>query len=92
MGLKKSFSDWLQPIPSEAGLHIATFLNSDIKSNAVIDEAAQQGIFLFSLDHFYASSTVKSGLIFGYGTIEVEQIDAGLDVLRKIFLKNEKIS
>jgi DNA-binding transcriptional MocR family regulator len=58
-----------------------------MKSNAVIVRAAEQGIFLFSLDHFYASSTVKSGLIFGYGTIEVEQIDAGLDVLRKIFSK-----
>lgn len=86
-GLKKSFSDWLQPIPAEAGLHIATFLTDDMKSNAVIVRAAEQGIFLFSLEHFYASSTVKSGLIFGYGTIEVEQIDAGLDVLRKIFSK-----
>jgi GntR family transcriptional regulator / MocR family aminotransferase len=70
--LEAELSAWLTPWPSSAGLHIAVNPKGRFLSQGVVQCAARLGVAVQSLgDH---------GVALGYGAIESNQIDEGLDV------------
>jgi GntR family transcriptional regulator/MocR family aminotransferase len=84
--LARDFGEWLQPIPSLAGLHLAAFATGAVDVEAVVEQARQQGVGLTSLRalHHVGSRSARRGLVFGYGAIDERGISAGLARLREI--------
>jgi GntR family transcriptional regulator/MocR family aminotransferase len=91
LGLSASLSDWLEPMPSVAGLHLTALTTPEISVKDLLTQAIQVGVVVSSLSPFYSSSSIaKSGLIFAYGLIEANQIDGGLLKLKELAISNIK--
>ncbi|WP_164017680.1 PLP-dependent aminotransferase family protein [Pyxidicoccus trucidator] len=82
--LTRDFGDWLQPVPSTAGLHLsATFRHGSRRlEQDVVARAKAAGVGLVALSRYYASPSVKPGLVLGYGAVATARIDEGLRRLR----------
>lgn len=77
-------SGWLELVPSQAGLHIGAFLKdtgTDVAGLVARAEAAGVGVFDFSL--VSAGVSTRSGIVFGYGAIDIERVDEGLRRLQE---------
>ena len=86
--LSTHLSEWIEPIPSVAWLHLTALATSGLSVNDLLAQKTQVGVTISSLTPFYASSVAKPGLIFAYGLIEVDQIGAGLLRLRDLAIAN----
>jgi GntR family transcriptional regulator/MocR family aminotransferase len=82
--LQKDFAGWLRPIAPEAGLHMAALTDTAFDSDAFVKRAEQSKVGVSSLRPFYAGRPAKSGLVFGYGTIDESAIREGLANLRRL--------
>ncbi|MCI0573447.1 MAG: PLP-dependent aminotransferase family protein [Myxococcaceae bacterium] len=84
--LTRHFADWLQPLPSLAGIHLsATFHQGGLRlEREVAERAKAAGIGLYPLSRFYAGSPARAGLVLGYGAVATDRIDEGLRRLRSI--------
>jgi GntR family transcriptional regulator / MocR family aminotransferase len=82
-GLKIGCTDWLEPIPSAAGLHIAATLKKTMDDRALVAAARKHGVHVHALGPHYVRRAVKCGLLFGYGAIEESAIGEGLARLRR---------
>ena len=87
--LTSDFADWLTPIPSVAGMHIAATLRSRIvRDEATIEElASEQGIAFDRLSVYYSHHRARAGIVLGYGAIATSDVDEGLRRLRKCFAR-----
>lgn len=85
--LGRDFSEWLEPLPSEAGLHLAAMFRSSSVGceHDVVRRALAAGVRVGGLSVHYAGRAVRSGLVFGYGAIATPRIDEGLKRLRACF-------
>jgi GntR family transcriptional regulator / MocR family aminotransferase len=83
----RDFSDWLQLIPSGAGLHVAvrTAPGVAIDLNQVVLRAEAWGVRVRTLSYFSAGSVAPDGLVFGYGALTTRRIEEGLKRLRRSF-------
>jgi len=57
-----------------AGMHVVLELPAAFPVGRMIDEAAERGIGVYSLDRYYAAEPTMNGLILGYGTATVPQV------------------
>ncbi len=73
--------DRLQPVPGEAGLHLAAILDGPLRAKPLAAKLADDGINILSLDCFATRRPMPNGLAFGYGVIETDRID---DAIRRI--------
>ncbi|MGO4597604.1 MocR-like pyridoxine biosynthesis transcription factor PdxR [Terrabacter sp. 2RAF25] len=79
--------DWLEVVPSAAGLHVCTFLRDGrLDDVAIADEALAAGVFVEPLSPRHLEQPPRHGLAFGVGGIREEQVAPALallgDVLR----------
>ncbi len=83
MILERDFGGWLRLIPSVAGLHLTCemFGGGAGEARAWAHRARQADIGIQALSDFAITPGVTDGLVFGYGMIPIEHIDAGLDRL-----------
>jgi GntR family transcriptional regulator / MocR family aminotransferase len=82
-GLRSGCAQWLDPIPSAAGLHIAAVSRTPIDDAAVAAEASKLGVRVHALGAHYVRRPVQRGLLFGYGAIAQKDIAEGLSRLRR---------
>ncbi len=82
-GLTNGCAEWLDPIPSAAGLHIAAAFKKPVDEAALVAEARKLGVRIHALGVHYTRRPVKRGLLFGYGAIEENDIGEGLTRLRR---------
>jgi len=75
---------WLEPIVPTAGIHMAARLRAPLAEQAVIEAARAASIGLYGLAPFHRRVQPQPGLMFGYGSIAVEHIDAALTKLAGI--------
>lgn len=68
---------WLQPLPSEAGLHLAVRIAERRQADSVVAHAAAAGVGVESLGR-YAVDARWQGLAFGYGTMPAQHIDEAI--------------
>ncbi|HVD89527.1 MAG TPA: PLP-dependent aminotransferase family protein [Jatrophihabitantaceae bacterium] len=85
--LARDFEDELAVIPSSVGLHV-----SAIARTASVDQiatlarvASQAGVECFPLALFSAGDNPRAGLLLGYGAIDTDQIEPGLNRLKGCF-------
>jgi GntR family transcriptional regulator/MocR family aminotransferase len=85
--LERDFAEYLDVIPSAAGLHVAAMARSSSvqRFDAMLAAAGRAGIALRPLSTFTHDQPPRLGLVLGYGAITVEGIEAGLRRLRDCF-------
>jgi GntR family transcriptional regulator / MocR family aminotransferase len=82
--LRDKLSDWLSPIPSFYGMHVAAVTTAPRDLEAVCDALARQQIKLHTLSRYFLGPQTQIGLVFGYGTVDLIEIRRGISTLRKI--------
>jgi GntR family transcriptional regulator / MocR family aminotransferase len=80
--LRGPLAPWLEPVvPNTAGLHLAARLVAPLDAAAVAEAARGASIGLHPLAPFHLRAPVQSGFLFGYGSVDVERMDAALTSL-----------
>ncbi|MFM0723975.1 PLP-dependent aminotransferase family protein [Paraburkholderia strydomiana] len=82
--LHGDLAPWFEPIVPTAGIHMAARLRAPLTELAVVDAAREASIGLYGLAPFHLHAQPRPGLMFGYGSIAVEHIDAALTSLAAI--------
>jgi GntR family transcriptional regulator / MocR family aminotransferase len=77
---------WLQPIESGAGMHLTALLadGQQLSAAAVLERTDGTGVVANPLAAFYANQPAQSGLVLGYGAIQLTKIEDGLRLLRRV--------
>jgi GntR family transcriptional regulator/MocR family aminotransferase len=80
--LRRVFADYFEPIPSYYGMHIAAFARDGLDLEAMVEGAARHGVKLHSLSRYHLGSAGRAGLVFGYGAVDLPEIEKGLSALK----------
>ena len=91
--LQRDFSDWLELVPSAAGLHLTARVRAKVRArldlDGVVTRAAANGVSLTTLARYYAdamsTSAAPPGLLIGYGAIATQKVDEGMRRLAAAF-------
>jgi len=85
--LERDFGDWLEAVPSSAGLHVCarSRTGTALDIEAVVARAAERDVAVESLAGYCAKSPGQSGLVIGYGAIDASRIGPGLRRLVSAF-------
>lgn len=76
---------WLEPVPCHVGFHQAARLRVPIETEALLALAGRVDLGLTPLDPFYATPPAHcAGLLFGFGAIDLLDIDPALDRLATV--------
>src|SRR5207237_989295 len=62
------------PTGIAAGLHLVTWLPSDVDENAVVEAAARRGLGVYGLGPYRIAPSGQGGLIFGYSSLSERAI------------------
>jgi GntR family transcriptional regulator / MocR family aminotransferase len=85
--LARHCSRQLQPIPSEAGLHITAKLLVPVAAAAILERAREAGIKVQAVSEFSMSKATLNGLGFGYGGIADADVAPGVRSLSNVIAK-----
>jgi len=80
--VQDKLGQWLLPIPSFYGMHIATFADSGIDLESVSRALLSQQVKIHTLSRYFFGPQSQAGLVFGYGTVDLPEIRRGVSVLR----------
>jgi GntR family transcriptional regulator/MocR family aminotransferase len=89
--IHRDLSKWLAPIPSAAGLHIAARLKIAQSDKAVESSARQLRLGVRALSAFSARRSSVSGLAFGYGATNEQEVKEGLAGLRGVLSASHRL-
>jgi GntR family transcriptional regulator/MocR family aminotransferase len=70
-----------KPAGVAAGLHLMTYLPDWLDEPRLIEAARARGVALHGLSPYYLSGAGRSGLVFGYATLDESTISAGIDLV-----------
>jgi GntR family transcriptional regulator/MocR family aminotransferase len=85
--LHRDFADWLDPVPSAAGLHLCALRKPGAPTDiaTALARASDRGVAVESLAGYCTTDPPRQGLVLGYGTIPTDRIDEGLRLLARCF-------
>ncbi len=77
----------LESIPAHGGLHVAARLRQGAPGDdtELARRAQDHDVAIFPLTYHFTSAPPQPGLLFGYGAIAFEDIEAGMDRLARCF-------
>jgi len=75
--------DWLTPIASVTGMHIAARVRSLRIEAEVAQRAVASGVGFDRLSTYCSATPRQAGIVLGYGGISTSKIDEGIDRLRR---------
>ena len=81
--LREDLAEWLEPIPSFYGMHVAAVARNARDLDLVADALLQDHVKIHTFSRYYLGRHSRAGLIFGYGTADLPQIEQGVALLRK---------
>jgi GntR family transcriptional regulator / MocR family aminotransferase len=82
--LQEQLGEWLVPIPSFYGMHIAALAGAAVDLEAVAEALLRQQVKIHTLSRYFLGPQTKTGLVFGYGTVDLPEIRRGVSALRKV--------
>ena len=82
--LDGDLSNWLTPVPANAGIHLTALCKSPIDMDLLLRLMRRVDVGVYSIDPFFASAAGQQGLMFGLGAISSEDIPPSLDRLRDV--------
>jgi GntR family transcriptional regulator / MocR family aminotransferase len=90
--IEHRLGQWLRLIPSAAGLHLAADVvpGTFVDITDVVHRAEERGVRVNALSDFYGGTSVRSGLVIGYGAIPTARIDEGMKRLAASFIRRIK--
>jgi GntR family transcriptional regulator / MocR family aminotransferase len=80
--LREDFAAELTPIPSYYGMHIAAIAAPTWDPDALSAALLESQVKVHSFSRYYLGQPTRSGLIFGYGAVDLPDIKRGLNTLR----------
>ncbi|MNC44201.1 hypothetical protein D3C75_930980 [compost metagenome] len=80
--MQGDLAPWFEVIPATAGYHLSALTKGGLEVEFLINMARKVEVGLYSLAPFYAQAPVRSGLLLGFGAIELLDIDPALDRVR----------
>jgi len=86
------FGERLTPVPSIAGLHLCALLPRAVDADEIVAAARRHDVGVSSLRDYYHGTAARSGIAFGYGTIDERGIVEGLARLRRVMPRAYKPS
>jgi GntR family transcriptional regulator/MocR family aminotransferase len=92
-GLRQDLANWLEPVPSAAGLHLCARLRPGVTVDLdeVTRSARQSGVALRTLASLCAEEPSQAGLVIGYGAIPLDRIGEGLRRLAASFVRARSV-
>jgi GntR family transcriptional regulator/MocR family aminotransferase len=82
-GLQRQLGDWLEPIQSEAGLHLAARIRTPELAADIVAKARRHTPGAQSTAEYSTSPLERPALAFGYGVIDAADIRPALSGLRR---------
>jgi GntR family transcriptional regulator/MocR family aminotransferase len=83
--LARELAQWLTPVPSFYGMHVAAIAKPDVDTETAAAAALGMGVRIHTLSRYFLGEPDRSGMIFGYGAADLSQIAHGLRRLREAF-------
>jgi GntR family transcriptional regulator / MocR family aminotransferase len=83
--LTRELAEWLEPIPSFYGMHVAAIARPGVDAEAAAAAALGMGLRIHTLSRYFLGEPDRGGMIFGYGVADLPQIAHGLRRLREAF-------
>jgi GntR family transcriptional regulator / MocR family aminotransferase len=82
--LRDNLGEWLQPIPSFYGMHVAATLTASVDLEKVTDTLLRHTVRVHTFSRYFLGAPTRAGLVFGYGTVDLPEIRRGTSVLRRV--------
>lgn len=82
-GLRRELDAWLDPIPSEAGLHLAARVRDPARADAILARVRECTPGAQPVSDYSTTREVPPAIAFGYGVIDAHDIPAALARLRR---------
>jgi GntR family transcriptional regulator/MocR family aminotransferase len=80
--LQQELGVWLDPIPSFYGMHVAAVARPSLDLDVVAEALLQNNVKIHSFSRYYLGAQTRAGLIFGYGSVDLPEMNRGLSALR----------
>ncbi|WP_232820993.1 PLP-dependent aminotransferase family protein [Dyella sp. C11] len=80
-GLSRHAGEALQPVASDAGLHLAVRLRLSVAASRLVEEAAAKDMRIEALDGYAIGADRPNGLVFGLGGTPATRMDEAARVL-----------
>jgi GntR family transcriptional regulator / MocR family aminotransferase len=80
---REELGEWLNPIPSFYGMHIAAVSRTAHDLDLVVEDLLQNNVKIHAFSRYYLGPQTRTGLIFGYGAADLPEMRQGLASLRK---------
>ncbi|GAB3384992.1 MocR-like pyridoxine biosynthesis transcription factor PdxR [Lysobacter fragariae] len=77
-GLRHELQQWLEPIPSEAGLHLAARIRDPAQAATIIAKVRKHAPGAQSLSEYALAPLERPAITFGYGVIDAAEIAPAL--------------
>jgi GntR family transcriptional regulator/MocR family aminotransferase len=81
--LHRDFADWLEPNPSLYGMHVAAWARGGVDLEEVVEGLGTMSVKLHTLRRYHLSSSPRQGVVFGYGAVDLPDIERGLAKLHE---------
>jgi GntR family transcriptional regulator/MocR family aminotransferase len=81
--LRNELAEWLEPIPSFYGMHIAAAARPGVDLEAAALALQLEHVRIHTLSRYYAAEPGAAGMIFGYGVADLPEIEMGVERLRR---------
>jgi GntR family transcriptional regulator/MocR family aminotransferase len=86
-GLHRALGEWLQPIPSEAGLHLAARIRDPALAPKIMPTILRFAAGAESTADYAMTRGIEPAVTFGYGVIDAGEIAAALGKMRRALEK-----
>lgn len=82
-GLRRELGEWLEPIPSEAGLRLAARIRDPASAPKIIPKLLRFAVGAESTADYKMTRDIEPAVTFGYEVIDAREISAALLKLRR---------
>jgi GntR family transcriptional regulator/MocR family aminotransferase len=79
---REELGEWLEPIPSYYGMHIAAVSRTAEDLDRVTQDLLRHNVKIHAFSRYYLGPQTRAGLIFGYGAADLPEMRQGLAALR----------
>jgi GntR family transcriptional regulator / MocR family aminotransferase len=80
--LEAELGDWLVPVPSFYGMHVAATAREAVDLERLTDSLLRQDVKIHSLQRYFLGPPTHAGLVFGFGALGLQGIARGIALVR----------
>jgi GntR family transcriptional regulator/MocR family aminotransferase len=68
-------------------MHVAAWSRGEIDLDAAVQALADRAVKIHTLGRYHLTPSPRSGLVFGYGAVDLLEIERGLAALREVLAR-----